>query len=263
MLQEKIIWITGASSGIGRALAIQLAKLGAKLVLSARNESELMILKSELVNSERHLVLAFDLGVPNDMHDYVQTVLNNFQRIDFLYNCGGISQRGEAIHTTMEVDRKIMEVNYFGTIALSKAVLQKMRSQQSGHIVVISSIAGKFGFFQRSAYSASKHALHGFFESLYLEEKKNNIKVTIACPGKIKTNISLNALSAKGDKHGQMDENQNNGMSAEECASQIINAVKRNKLEVYIGKKEIWAVYIKRLFPKLFWRIIEKQKSTE
>jgi short-subunit dehydrogenase len=155
-----------------------------------------------------------------------------------------------------------MEINYFGNIALTKAVLPYMIKQKSGHIIPISSIAGKFGFYLRSAYSASKHALFGFYESLLLEEAKNGVHVTIACPGKINTNISMNALNGKGDKHGVMDHNQSTGMPVEVCVRELLLAVKKNKKEVLIGNKEIKAVTLKRFFPSLFWKVIKKQSAT-
>ncbi len=260
--QNKVIWITGASSGIGKALAEQLAKEGARLVLSARNETTLKELQQSLPHPENHLVLPLDLEDSKDFESKVKTVVDRMGGIDVLVNNGGMSQRSEAHETPMEVDRRIMEVNYFGNIALAKAVLPYFQKQQSGHFLVISSIAGKFGFFLRSAYSASKHALHGFYESLMLEEEKNNIKVTIACPGKINTNISVNALNQSGEKHGEMDHNQATGMPAEECARQLIAAVSKNKREVLIGNKEIKAVTLKRFLPKLFWKVIRKQSAT-
>ncbi|MFN5983438.1 MAG: SDR family NAD(P)-dependent oxidoreductase, partial [Fluviicola sp.] len=173
-----------------------------------------------------------------------------------------LSQRAEAAETSIEVDRKIMEINYFGTVILTKAVLQQMRKQKSGHLIAISSIAGKFGFYLRSAYSASKHALHGFFESLLLEEARNNISVTIACPGKINTPISMSALVKDGKSHGEMDHNQATGMPVDECVRQLLSAVDKKKKEVLIGNKEIKAVTLKRYFPKLFWKIISKQSAT-
>jgi short-subunit dehydrogenase len=155
-----------------------------------------------------------------------------------------------------------MEVNFFGNIALTKAVLPWMRKQQRGHIVVTSSIAGKFGFFLRSAYSASKHALHGFYESLLLEEEKHGIRVTLVCPGKINTPISKHALTADGSAHNEMDHNQETGMAVEECVRKMLKAVEQQKIEVLIGNKEIKAVTLKRFFPNLFWKIIRKQKAT-
>lgn len=262
MYQGKVIWITGASSGIGKALAMQLAQAGARIVLSARNTEALELIKADLPNSEQHLVLGLDLADSSNFDALAEQVASSMGSIDVLVNNGGMSQRSEVHETPMDVDRRIMEVNYFGNIALTKSVLPYFRKQQSGTFIVISSIAGKFGFFLRSAYSASKHALHGFYESLMLEEEKNGIQVTIACPGKINTNISVNALNKSGDKHGEMDHNQATGMSAEECASQLIKAVSKGKKEVLIGNKEIKAVTLKRLFPSVFWKVIKKQSAT-
>lgn len=260
--ENKVIWITGASSGIGKELAIQLAQLGGKLILSARNIDALEALKKELKNSNAHMVLQLDLAVNDHFTNLAERVIEKFKRIDYLFNSGGISQRGAAYKTDIAVDRRIMEVNYFGNIALTKAVLPYMQKQKKGHIIVTSSIAGKFGFFLRSAYAASKHALHGYYESLLLEEEKNNISVTIVCPGKINTPISMSALTEDGTNHGEMDHNQATGMSVEECVRQIIKATVKKKKDVLIGNKEILAAKIKRFSPSLFWKIIRKQKAT-
>ena len=260
--QNKVAWITGASSGIGKELAIQLAELGAILILSSRNKEELEKLKVTLPNNEKHLVLPLDLTKSETFPQLVDQIVKQYSSVDYLFNSGGLSQRAEAANTALSVDRFIMEVNYFGNIALTKAVLPIFQQQKSGHIVVTSSIAGKFGFFLRSAYCASKHALHGFYESLLLEEEKNNIYVTLVCPGKINTPISVNALNAEGEKHGEMDHNQETGMSVEECVRQILKATQKRKKEVLIGNKEIKAVTLKRFFPSIFWKVIRKQKAT-
>jgi len=260
--QNKVVWITGASSGIGAELAKQCAAKGAIVVLSGRNHLGLEEVRTNLPQPDKHLVVTLDLEHSSNFAELAQEVVDKVHRIDFLFNNGGISQRGTAFETDEAVDRRIMEVNYFGNIALAKAVLPVMRAQGGGHILVLSSIAGKFGFFLRSAYSASKHALHGFYESLMLEEEVNGIKVTIACPGKINTNISVNALNASGQSHGVMDHNQETGMPAEECARIMLAAVLKGKKEVLIGNKEIKAVTLKRFFPRLFWKIIRKQSAT-
>ncbi|TNE56191.1 MAG: SDR family oxidoreductase [Bacteroidetes bacterium] len=260
--KNKIVWITGASSGIGKELASQLAKKGARLILSARNQQALEELQQSLPNASKHLVLPLDLENSSEFESRAKQVIDHFGRIDLLINNGGLSQRSEAADTSLEIDRKIMEINYFGNIALSKAVLPYMQQAGQGQILVISSIAGKFGFFLRSAYSASKHALHGFYESLALEEAKNNIHVCIACPGKINTNISKNALTGDGNRHGVMDHNQETGMPADECARQLLKALEKKKREVLIGNREIKAVTLKRFFPSLFWKVIQKQKAT-
>jgi short-subunit dehydrogenase len=260
--ENKVIWITGASSGIGEELAIQLDKLGARLILSARNQIKLENLRESLINKDHHFVLPLDLEKSEEFDKKAIQVFDHFGRIDILVNNGGISQRANAFETSMEVNRKIMEVNFFGNIALTKAVLPFMQRQKLGQILVISSIAGKFGFFLRSAYSAAKHALHGYYESFALEEEHNGISVTIVCPGKINTPISTNAINAEGNKHGIMDHNQETGMPVDVCVNQILKALQSNKREVLIGNKEIWAVRIKRFFPWLFWKIIKKQSAT-
>ncbi len=259
---KQVAWVTGASSGIGEELCRQLAANGLRVILSARNEAKLHELKAILVNSSEHVVVPLDLEHSENFKKLAKSVISQTGRIDFLYNCGGLSQRAEASETSLEVDRRIMEINYFGTVALTKAVLPFMQQQKSGHIIAISSIAGKFGFYLRSAYSASKHALHGFFESLLLEEAKHNIHVTIACPGKINTPISMSALNSEGKAHGEMDHNQATGMPVDECVRKLLKAVQQRKKEVLIGNKEIKAVTLKRFFPKLFWRIIAKQSAT-
>jgi len=260
-LKDKIVWVTGASSGIGQEIALQAAKSGATVVLSARSLEKLQQVRA-LLPGEKHLCLPLDLEQSSNFSDLALEVVNIFGRIDYLFNNGGLSQRSEAFDTSLEVDRKIMEINYFGNIALTKAVLPFMRQQKSGHIIPISSIAGKFGFFLRSAYSASKHALFGFYESLLLEEEKHGIRVTIAVPGKINTNISVNALDGEGGKHGVMDHNQATGMSVEECVAKMFKAIAKNKKEVLIGNKEIKAVTLKRFLPALFWKVIKKQSAT-
>lgn len=258
---NKVVWITGASSGIGEAMAHEFANQGAILVLAARNIEKLNQLRDTLPNADIHTVVSLDLSVLSNVDALVSSVLDQVGRVDVLVNNGGISQRSFVGETPIEVDRKIMEVNFFGTVRLTKALLQALR-ETKGQIIVISSISGKFGFFLRSAYAASKHALHGFFESLALEEEANGIFVTMVCPGKINTPISISALNAQGQQHNAMDHNQETGMSAEECARQIVRAARKNKPEVLIGNKEILAVYLKRFVPSIFRKIIRKQKAT-
>jgi len=259
--KNKVVWVTGASSGIGEALVKAFAKEGAILIISARREQELQRVKSELKFSDSNvLVLPFDLANVSTFNIQTQKVIDTFGRIDFLVCNGGVSQRSLIKDTPLEIDRKIMEINFFGTITLVKSVLPYLLKQKSGHIIVTSSIAGKFGFYFRSTYSASKHALHGFFESLRMEVFNDNIKVMLVCPGKIRTNISLNAIIEDGSKHSKMDEATELGMDADECANQILNGIKNNEEELFIGGKELRAIWVKRFFPKLFSKLIRKQK---
>jgi short-subunit dehydrogenase len=260
--KDKVVWITGASSGIGEALALAFAKEGAKLVLSARQENELQRVQQACkLNDDRCLILPFDLADTSGIASLRDQVIKKFGTVHVLINNGGISQRSFAQDTPLDIDRRIMEVNFFGTVAVTKSVLPLMLKQKSGQIVAMSSVSGKIGFFFRSAYSASKHALHGFFDSLRMEVFKEHISVLIVCPGRIRTNISINAIKQDGSKHGQMDEAQDKGLSAAACASQIIAALNEGREEVYIGQtKEKRALWVKRIFPKMFSKIARKQK---
>lgn len=258
--KDKVVWITGASSGIGEALALALAKKEARLILSARREEELVRVGKLTGLPELDLmILPFDLSDTANASGLAAQVMNKFGQIDILINNGGYSQRSEVMETTLELDRQLMEVNFFSYVALTKAVLPYMKRRRSGHIVAISSIAGKFGFYLRSSYSAAKHAIHGFFESLRLETEAIGIKTLIVCPGKIKTNVSHNAVTASGARHNAMDPSHEQAMSAGECARQIIEAISAGKEEVLIGGKEILMVKIRRLLPSLFGKLIRKQ----
>lgn len=258
--KDKVVWITGASSGIGEALAIEFAKREARLILSARREEELKrVAGLTKLPALDLMILPFDLNDTKNASALTAEVINKFGRIDILINNGGFSQRSAAMDTPSDIDRQIMEVNYFAHVNITKAVLPYMKRQKAGHIVVISSIAGKFGFYLRSSYSAAKHALHGFFESLRLETEAMGIKTLIVCPGKVKTNVSVNAVTASGTSHNKMDESHVNAMSAEECAQHIIRGILANKEEILVGGKELLIVKIKRFFPKLFGVLIRKQ----
>lgn len=259
-LKNKVVWITGASSGIGEALVYAFAKQGALIVLSARRVNELeRVVKTANLNSTNSLIIPFNLTDTSKALDYTNQIIQKFGRIDILINNGGQSQRAEVIHTTTEEERQLFEINYFSATNLTKAVLPIFIKQGKGKVVLISSIAGKFGFFLRSAYSAAKHALHGYFESLRLENEKKGVSVLLVCPGKIKTSISLNAAVENGQTHNKMDESHINAMSADECAQQIIKAILKNKEEIFVGGKELLIVKIKRFFPRLFGNIIRKQ----
>ena len=177
-------------------------------------------------------------------------------------NNGGISQRGLAFETDFEVDRRVMEVNFFGAVNLTKRVLPIMLKQRNGNLSVTSSVVGKFGFQQRTAYSASKHAVQGFFESLRTEVEKEGLKISIIIPGRVKTNISLHALEADGSEHGKMDAGQEDGVPVEDAARQIAKKLLLGKREILIGGKEIKLVHIRRFFPSLFYKIVAKIKHT-
>jgi dehydrogenase/reductase SDR family protein 7B len=261
-ISGKVCWVTGASSGIGEALSIGLNQQGAKVIISARRKEELLRVKQACPAPEQVYVLPLDLSEIDSFRPKVEEAVNAFGNVDILFNNGGISQRSLAWETSLEVDRRLMEINFFGTVSLSKTLLPHFMERKSGHYLVVSSLVGKFGSPLRSSYAASKHALHGFFDSLRAEHHLDNIKVTIACPGFIKTQVSVNALTAKGEKQNVMDDAQANGLSAEACARQIIRAVEKEKEEVNIGGKETLGIYVKRFLPSFFSRIIRKAKVT-
>jgi len=259
---SKIVWITGASSGIGEALVYEHFKAGDKLIISARNRDELFRVKGNCQNSFHVHVLPFDLCETEILTQKAEDAIRIFGSIDLLINAGGISQRGLALSTDLNTEQQIMNTNFWGTVILSKAVLPVMIKNGGGQIVVISSLVGKFGTKLRSTYAASKHALHGYFDSLRSEIYDQNIHITIICPGFIKTNVSINALTADGSGQGTMDDAQANGMSAAECAKQIVAAVKIKKEEVYIGGKETKAIFLKRFFPGYFSKKVRTSNVT-
>ena len=262
-LEHSVIWITGASSGLGEAIALELAKTkNIKLVLSARRADEIQRVASQTkLPTQDMLVLPMDMTDIPSLPGHVETVRQRFGRIDYVFQNAGISQRSTVMDTDFSVYERLMQVNYFGVVALTKAVLPLMLAQGSGYFVVTSSVAGKIGTKLRSGYSASKHALHGFFDSLRAELADVGIRVTIVCPGYIRTEISINALSGTGQTHNKMDDNQANGMAPDEFARRLLKAVKQQKEELYIGGKEIFGVYLKRFFPNILSWGLRKRKG--
>lgn len=263
IFKDKTCWVTGASSGIGEALAYELAKQGAKLIISSNDPQELERVKANCLKINSFCeAIPFDLSNPIEVKLAAQNTTRKFGPIFLLINNGGISQRSLAVDTPIEIDRKIFEIDFFSYVALTKSVIPGMISAREGFIAATSSISGKFGFPLRSAYAAAKHAIQGFFETIRIELLPHNIGVTIAYPGRVNTKISVNAIDKDGKSHGVMDSGQANGISAEECAKQYLKAIAKRKTEVFIGGKELLMVHIKRLFPSIFFRIITKIKHT-
>ncbi len=254
IIKNRVVWVTGASAGIGEALVYQLAAAGAVLVISARRVEALERVRAyaEKRYQARVMVLPLDLEQPDTFAEKTAAIVERFGGIDILVHNGGITQRALAADTDLAVDRRLMEVNYFGAVALTKAVLPHMLAVRRGHIVATSSLMGKIGAPRRSAYAAAKHALHGFFDSLRLEHWRVPIYVTLVCPGYVRTEVSVNALDAAGQPHGQMDENQLRGVSATDCAKAMVKAIRWNQPEIYYGKYEVAAVYLKRFLPGIF-----------
>lgn len=254
----KVVWITGASSGIGEALAYEFSKQGARIILSARRNDELQRVKQNCADPLNTAILTLDLSNTDSIEQVTQEALKLFGHIDILINNGGIGQRSLIHETSMNVYQEIMQINFFGTIALTKSLLPHFVQRKQGHYVVVTSLTGKFGTPLRSGYAASKHALHGFFDSLRAEQWNNNIDVTIICPGFIATNLSRFALVGDGSQQKTLDKTSYSKKSPEWCARKIRQAVEAKKEEVYIGGREVLGVYLKRFVPRLFSRIIRK-----
>lgn len=260
---NKVVWITGASSGIGKALAIELSKQDAKLIISARNKEKLEKVKQDCSNSDSVKVLPLDLEDHDSLSEKTLEAIKWFGRVDILVNNGGISQRSLVKDTMLSVDKRIIDINYLGTIALTKAILPHFIENKSGQFVVTTSIVGKIGTPLRSSYAASKHALHGFFDSLRAENHKYNIAVTIICPGFVTTNVSVNALTGDGSPQNKMDTATEKGIKPNRFAKLMAKAIYKKKEEVYIaGAKEKLGVYAKRFYPKLVSKMIRKLSVT-
>ncbi len=240
-------------------MAYVCANEGAKLILSARRENELQrVAENCKINSENILILPLDLEHTENIEEKVNQVISKFGKIDVLINNSGMGHRTKAVNTPTAVDRKVMEINFFGTINLTKAVARKMQEQQCGKIVVVTSIMGKYGLPLYSTYSASKHALYGYFESLRQELFKDNVSVLIASPGFINTDVSTKLLKEDGTAYGIKSDAQEKGMSAMDCAKGIVKAIKNNRNHKFVGKYEIFSVYVKQWFPKLFYKLMRK-----
>jgi dehydrogenase/reductase SDR family protein 7 len=261
-LYNKVVWITGASSGIGEAITYALAKEGCKLVISSRRVEELNRVRNNInLRDENILVLPLDLEQHQHAAEWVKSVMDKFNSIDVLINNGGISQKSSALETKITVERKIMDINYFGNVALSKAVTPIMQRQKSGKIVTIASIIGRFGLPNLSTYAASKHALYGFYDSFRMELKDDNIKVLIISPGFINTNVAINAVKGDGDLVKENSPAMEKGMKTDVFAKKFISALKSNRNHKYIGKKEIYAVPFKILFPNTFYNLMYKMSK--
>lgn len=256
-LKDKIVWITGASSGIGEALAVVCAREGARLVLTARREDELkrVALLTGLPD-DAIMILPADLYRYDLAAELTKKVTSRFGKIDVLFNNAGISSRALALESPIEIDKKVMDIDYFSVIALTKSVLPGMIAQKNGHIVVTSSVMGKIGTPLRSAYAAAKHALHGFFDSIRQEIADYGVHVTLVCPGYIRTQVSVNAITPSGEKFNKMSKNQQKGIDPVVMASKMVNAIYRNKRELVYGGKEVLGIYLDRFSPGLLNRYL-------
>ena len=261
---QPVVWITGASSGIGEALALEYVKHGAALILSARRRAVLEQVKLSCVEAGAKesdiLILELDITDERQISESLNTALSFCGRIDLLINNAGISQRSECVSTDLSTYRTLFEVDVFGQIALTKAVLPSMIEQGFGHIAVTASVAGKVGVPFRTGYCAAKHAVMGFFDALRSEVAHHNIDVSTITPGFIQTNISVNALASDGSSFGRVDDNIKKGMTSQQCAKVVVKGLMKRKKEIAVGKGiEMHTLWLKRLFPTVLFKVMKDQ----
>lgn len=262
-LKNNVIWITGASSGIGEALAYEASRRGAKVIISARRDEVLKEVKYRCTHPENVKVLVLDLEKTEELASKVEAAKTLFGHVDILVNNGGLSQRSLTRDTGLDVDERLMKINYIGSVGLVKNLLPSLIERKKGQIVTVTSMVGKYGTPMRSSYAASKHALHGFMDSLRAEEAHNGLVVTMICPGFVSTNVSLNALTGDGSAQGKMDTQTKSGIKPEDFAVAMADAIEANKPEVYIaGFKEKLGIYLTRFCPALFRKLIQKMAVT-
>jgi dehydrogenase/reductase SDR family protein 7 len=234
--ENAVVWITGASSGIGAEMARQVAAKGARVVLSARSEEGLLQVAKQLqLAPDQYLVLPLDIAQYENIGSKVDAVIDKFGRIDLLFNNAGITQRSFCLDTPLEVYQQLMEVNVIGQIALTKAVLPTMQAQGSGHIAVTASVAGKVGAPLRTGYCATKHAVMGFFDALRAEVDQLNIQVTTVVPGFIKTDIASRVASVDGQAFTGDNSQIENGMPVEDCVATIVDGFENGAPEIHVG----------------------------
>lgn len=259
----KWVWITGASSGIGRETALQLARQGARLVLSSRRLDALEQVRQACVASDQHFCLPLDLEDSASLAGLAAQAWEQTGGIDILVNNGGMSQRSLALQTDLAVDHRIMAVDYFGTIALTKYIAPRMVERGSGHIVSISSIAGKMGAPHRSAYCGAKHALVGFMDCLRAEIANSGVTVHVVCPAFVNTDVAHNALTGDGTTYGQTDANIATGMPVDRFVEKMLAQLARNRSEITIAQgMPLLGYHIHRLWPNLYHRLLPRLAAT-
>ena len=260
-IKDLTIWITGASSGIGAALAIAFSKRGAIIILSGRDEAKLVAVKKSCKHSKKHIIVPFDISDADQAKEAYRSIKVQAGKIDWLINNAGISQRSLIMDTSEDVVRQIMEIDYFAQTRLTRLVLPDMIAQGGGKVVMISSVAGLLGTQYRGAYGAAKAALHMWANSLRAELYEQGIEVATIFPGFIQTNVSINALTGDGSAQGTMDEATSNGLTAADFAKQVVKALSNAKEYIIVGgKQEKLATRVNRLSPPKLYKLIRKSQ---
>tara|TARA_Y100001933_G_scaffold249316_1_gene284186 strand:+ start:7088 stop:7891 length:804 start_codon:yes stop_codon:yes gene_type:complete len=257
-ITRKTVWITGASSGIGRAIASQIASDDVCLIVSSRRTEALeQVAQDVAVRNSECIVAPLDFSRVDQAIQDANSIVAEHGPIDIAIHAAGISQKGEVRHNALQVYRDVMEVNYFGLVAVVKSVLPGMLDRGHGSIVGISSLAGKIGSSNRSGYSASKFAVCGFMDCLRSEVAPHGIHCLTVCPGYVKTDIAHNALNADGSRRQQSTSHIDGGMQPEKCAKRIVQAIHKQRDEIIIAEGiNRWGPLANRLFPQLLRRFL-------
>lgn len=263
MFKDKVVIITGASSGIGLALAKEFSKKGAKLVLAARNIEKLNEIKAELSVDNKFIeIFKTDVSIEADCENLIIQAIRKFNQIDILINNAGISMRALFADTNLDVLKRLMDINFWGTVYCTKYALPYVL-KTSGTIVGISSIAGFKGLPGRTGYSASKFAMNGFLETLRIENLKTGINVLIAAPGFTASNIRKTALAKDGTAQGETPRDENKMMSSEEVAIHILYAIRKRKKTLVLTSQGKLTVLLNKFFPRMLDKMVYNHMAKE
>ena len=265
-MKDKVVLITGGTSGIGKALAFAFGREGAKIAFSGRKQAGLTETTAELTAAGiDNLAIQADVSIEADCERMVQETIKKYGRLDILINNAGISMRAMFENLNLDVLRQVMDINFWGTVYSTKYALPYIK-QAKGSIIGISSIAGYRGLPARTGYSASKFAMHGFLETLRTELLHSGVHVLLACPGFTASNIRNTALAANGQQQGETPREEEKMMSAEEVAERILKATKKRKRDLVMTTQGKMAVWINKLFPsladKLVYNVMAKEKDS-
>jgi len=263
-MENKVVVITGASSGIGKALAFEFASRGSKVVLAARNTDKLKEVENELLaNGTEVLSVKTDVSIEEDCKNLIEKSVQHFGEIDVLINNAGISMRALFADLDLSVLKQLMDVNFWGTVFCTKYAMPYI-TRAKGSVVGVISIAGYIGLPARSGYSASKYAIRGFLDTLRVENLKTGVHVLVAAPGFTASNVRNVALTADGSSQGETPRDEDKMMSAEECARLIAKAVVKRKRELIMtfveGKVTVW---LKKWFPSLLEKLTYNHMAKE
>ncbi|XP_065191829.1 dehydrogenase/reductase SDR family member 7-like [Sycon ciliatum] len=259
--RDRVVWVTGASSGIGEAIARSLSRIGAKVILSSRTESKLEAVRQSLDHPDNAKVLVMDVANTDGMEKYVSEAIGLFGHVDMLVNNAGVAQRGLYSQFTLDTQRRLFEVDFFGQITLTKALLPHFVQRGGGHIANVSSIAGKVGSAGRTIYCGAKFALIGYMDALRMELQglEANVAVTNICPGPVATNVDSNALNGDGTRHGQADKLIQGGMKPERCAELSLVAMSNRLPEAWICPQPLlMAGYLSQYCPHICFKLAKK-----